>query len=278
MAKSPNLIGWGFFMGLYIIERMLILRETQMKKATGAALLVLIAACMGACDQQPQSKDVATTETVTEDAQAEFKTLEDRFSYAYGADLGKKFKAEGIELNVALMGEAMQAALDGSKQKMDEGEIAATMETYREVFLKEKEEKRAVAAEKNKREGAVFLSENAKKPGVVVTKSGLQYKVITEGKGGYKPTVEDELKVHYRARFIDGTEFDSTYKRNEAYSANAKMLIDGWAEAVQLMSAGSKWELVIPANLAYGENGQDPYIGPNAVLIFEVELLEIEKH
>ena len=253
-----------------------------MKKATSAvAMLVLTAACMGACSRQSPSKDAtkdaAEKEEVSEDNQKQFKTLEDRFSYAYGADLGQKFKAEGIELNVALIAEAMQAVFDGDERKMSDGEIAATMKIYEEVHLKKKEAERAVAAEINKKEGEAFLSENAKKPGVVVTKTGLQYRVISEGKGGYKPSVEDELKVHYRARFIDGTEFDSTYKRNEPYSVNAKMLIDGWAEAVQLMSEGSKWELYIPAALAYGEKGSDPYVGPNAVLIFEVELLDIEK-
>ena len=254
-----------------------------MKKTITAALLVLTSVCIGACSRQPhspqapQSKDAAAIKPVAAENQQEFKTLEDRFSYAYGADLAQKFKAEGIELNVALMAAAMEAVFDGSERKMSVEEMAATMEMYREVHLKEKEAQRVVAAEKNKREGAIFLKENAKKEGVVVTKSGLQYKIVTEGNGGYKPTVEDEVKVHYRARLIDGTEFDSTFARNKAYSANAKMLIDGWAEAIQLMSAGSKWELYIPAELAYGEKGSDPYIGPNAVLIFEVELLEIEK-
>jgi FKBP-type peptidyl-prolyl cis-trans isomerase len=151
------------------------------------------------------------------------------------------------------------------------------MQVFEEVHLKKKEAERAAAAEKNKKEGESFLAANAKKEGVAVTKSGLQYKVITQGSGGYKPTVDDEVTVHYRGTFIDGTEFDSTYKRNKAYSANPKQLIQGWTEAILLMSKGSKWELYVPADLAYGENGSDPYIGPNAVLIFEVELLEIEK-
>jgi FKBP-type peptidyl-prolyl cis-trans isomerase len=131
--------------------------------------------------------------------------------------------------------------------------------------------------EKQQREGEIFLKANASREGVVVTKSGLQYRVISEGNGGYKPSLEDDVKVHYRGRLIDGTEFDSTYSRGEPYSTNAKALIEGWAEALQLMSAGAKWELYVPANLAYGEAGSPPYVGPNAVLIFEVELLDIEK-
>jgi len=249
-----------------------------MRKTTSAAIFVLIAAGMGACSQQPQSKDAAEVATAAEGNQHDFKTLEDRFSYAYGADLAQKFKAEGIEFNVAHMAAAMQAVFDGSETKMSTGEIAATLEMYQEVHLKEQEAETAVAAEKNKKEGEAFLMQNAQKEGVVVTKSGLQYKVIAKGNRAYKPTTEDEVKVNYRARFIDGTEFDSTYSRNKPYSANAKMLIDGWAEALQLMTEGAKWELYIPANLAYGERGSPPYVGPNAVLLFEVELLDIEKH
>jgi FKBP-type peptidyl-prolyl cis-trans isomerase len=248
-----------------------------MKKITSVAILMLTATYMGGCGQQPQSEDAADTEAAAEDHQKDFKTLEDRFSYAYGADLGQKFKDDGIALNVALMAEAMQAAIDGSEKKMDAGEVAATLEMYKEVYMKEKEEKRAVAAEKNQKEGTVFLAENAKKDGVVITKSGLQYKVIDPGKGGYKPTEDDIVKVHYRATFVDGTEFDSTYKRDQPYSVPPRQLIKGFTEALQLMSAGAKWELYIPADLAYGEQGSDPYVGPNAVLIFEVELLEVEQ-
>lgn len=242
---------------------------------SAVASLILSSTLMMACGQRPQSE--RGENPPVEQGQQEFKTLEDRFSYAYGLDLAEKFKAEGIQLNVALMAAAMQAVFTGGDRKMSAEETAATMQIYREVHTQKKEAEWAVAAEKNKKEGEAFLKENAKKEGVIVTKSGLQYKILTEGKGGYKPTIEDEVKVHYRARFVDGTEFDSTYKRNKPYSVNAKMLIDGWAEALQLMSEGSKWELYIPAKLAYGEKGSPPHVGPNAVLIFEVELLEIEK-
>jgi FKBP-type peptidyl-prolyl cis-trans isomerase len=249
-----------------------------MKKVTSVVgVSAMTLAFIAGCGRQMPPEQTDDKQATSEEEQQEFKTLEDRFSYAYGADLAKKFKAEGIELNVDLMAEAMQAVFAGGEGKMSPGEITATMEVYREVYMKKKEADREVAAEKNKKEGAAFLAENVKKPGVVVTKSGLQYKVIKEGKGGYKPTEEDEVKVHYRARFVDGKEFDSTYQRNEPYSVNAKMLIDGWAEAIQMMTEGAKWELYIPAELAYGEKGSDPYVGPNAVLIFEVDLLEIEK-
>src|SRR5215831_10468986 len=217
-----------------------------MKKYTHATVVsVLAVACMSACNRPPQSKDGAEIES-----QREFKTLEDRYSYAYGANLAEQFKAEGIELNVALMAEAMQAVFDGGEKKMPAGEIAATIQVYQEVHAKKKEADWALATEKNKKDGEVFLRENAKQKGVVVTKSGLQYKVIAKGNGAYKPTIEDDVKVHYRGRLIDGTEFDSTYSRGEPYSTNPKALIEGWAEALRLMSKGSKWELYIPANLA----------------------------
>jgi FKBP-type peptidyl-prolyl cis-trans isomerase len=247
------------------------------KNTRAVAMLVLAATCMSACDRQPPSKDLAKQEVAGEEQQ-DFKTLEDRFSYAYGADLAEKFKAEGLELNVDLLVDGMRAVFDDGKRKMSADEVAATIQLFGEVHLKEKEAAKAVAAEKNKKEGEAFLAANAKQEGVVVTTSGLQYKVISQGNGGYKPTLEDEVTVHYRGTTIDGTEFDSTYKRNKPYSASPKQLIQGWTEAIQMMSEGSKWQLYVPADLAYGENGSDPYIGPNAVLIFEVELLDIQKY
>ena len=237
--------------------------------------LILTAACMSACDGQPSAN--GATKSV-EEGQQDFKTLEDRFSYAFGADWAGKLKAEGIELNIPVMAAAMQAVFEGGEKKMSAGEIAATIQVYQEVHQKKKDAEWAVATEKNKTEGEVFLKENASKEGVVVTKSGLQYKVLAQGKGGYTPTAEDEVKVHYRGRLLDGTEFDSTYSRGEPYSSSAKALIEGWSEALQLMSVGSKWELYVPANLAYGEAGSPPFVGPNAVLIFDVELLEIGRN
>ncbi|GFE80624.1 outer membrane protein MIP [Steroidobacter agaridevorans] len=245
-----------------------------MKKNKGAAVLMSIAVCMAACNPQSPSEEKAAA---AQESQQDFKTLEDRYSYAYGANLAEQFRAEGIAMNVDLMAAAMQAVFAGSEKRMSAGEIAATIQLYQEAHAKQKEAEWAVATEENKRAGEIFLRENAGKEGVIVTKSGLQYKVIAKGSGGYTPTVEDDVKVHYRGRLIDGAEFDSTYSRGEPYSTNAKALIEGWAEALQLMSEGAKWELYVPANLAYGEAGSPPYVGPDAVLIFEVELLEVDK-
>ena len=135
----------------------------------------------------------------------------------------------------------------------------------------------AAVAQKNKQEGEAFLVENARNEDVVVTDSGLQYRIITEGNGDYTPTAEDEVTVHYRGSYVDGTEFDSTYERNEPYTVKVKRLIEGWSEALQMMSEGAKWELYIPSEIAYGEEGSGNYVGPNAVLVFEVELLTVNK-
>jgi len=249
-----------------------------MKKTISlVAILALTAACTGADDQQSSKSKDAAQQTAAKQNQQDFKTMEDRFSYASGLEWAERLKAEGIELNADLMAEAMRAVFNGGEKRMSNEEAAATIGIYREIYEKEKAEKRAVAAEKNKKEGEVFLRENAKKEGVVVTKSGLQYKVITAGKAAQKPALEDVVTVNYRGTFINGTEFDSTQKRNQPYTAAVSALMKGWIEALQLMSKGSKWELYIPAELAYGEEGSDPHVGPNAVLIFEVELLEIEK-
>lgn len=249
-----------------------------MKIKPGAYAALVIAAFSTGLYSPMILAEVSTEEQAAfEEKQEDFKDLDDRFSYAYGYDLAEKFRAEGLELNVELMAEAMRAVFDDGEKKMSPGEVATTLEIYREIQLKKKEAERAELAEKNRQEGEAFLAENAEKDGVVVTDSGLQYKIIAEGSGGYTPTDNDEVTVNYRGLFVDGTEFDSTYQRNEPYTVKVKQLIPGWIEALKMMSEGAKWELYIPADIAYGERGSGEYVGPNATLIFEVELLEIER-
>lgn len=241
------------------------------------AILVMSAVFISTYSEQSLSEESVEQEPAADQKEHDFESLTDRYSYAYGADLAEKFKAEGVDLNVDVMAEAMQDVFGEGETKMSAGEIAATIDIYLKIHEKKKEAEKAAIGEKNKKAGEDFLAENADKEGVVVTQSGLQYKVINEGDGQYTPTNDDSVTVHYRGTFIDGTEFDSTYERNEPYSVKARKLIEGWGEALQLMSEGSKWELYIPADLAYGEEGSEPYIEPNATLIFEVELLNIEK-
>ena len=249
-----------------------------MKKYTVAVVTLLLGAVsMGASSEQTQPGESEQKETVANDEQSFFEDLDDRYSYAYGAQLAKNFKAEGVALDVDMLAAAMREVFNGDDMKMSDGEIAATIEIYQQIHNRKKDAERAAEAEKNKQEGEAFLAENANKDGVVVTESGLQYRVITEGNGDYTPTANDEVTVHYRGTYVDGTEFDSTYNRNEPYTVKVNRLIEGWSEALQLMSEGARWELYIPSDIAYGAEGSGEYVGPNATLVFEVELLEINK-
>lgn len=205
----------------------------------------------------------------------ELKTDKDKLSYALGADMGNNLKKFEIDINADLYLKGMKDALAGSDVLLTEQEIrAAIMALQKDVQTKQQEKAKA-QGEKNKKEGEAFLSENKKKEGVKTLASGLEYKVITEGKGK-APKDTDTVTVHYKGTLIDGTEFDSSYKRNAPATFPVNGVIKGWTEALQLMKEGSKWELFIPANLAYGESGR-PGIPPNSVLIFEVELIKIEQ-
>ena len=192
-------------------------------------------------------------------------------SYAIGHQIGKNMKYQGLKLDVDAFAIAIRDAMEDKKPRLEEGQM-------REAMRKMNEDRRKASTEemvKNSVIGQKFLDENKTKEGVEVTTSGLQYKVITEGKGA-KPTASDTVKVHYRGTLINGTEFDSSIARNEPAKFPVSAVIPGWTEALQLMPVGSKWELYVPSHLAYGERG-NPNIPANSVLIFEVELLDIER-
>jgi FKBP-type peptidyl-prolyl cis-trans isomerase len=161
------------------------------------------------------------------------------------------------------------------KLALTDEEVGAGMQQLQKTHTERMQAEQKVAADKNLADGEAFLKENATKEGVVTTESGLQYKIITAGEGP-KPGAEDVVKVHYRGTLLDGTEFDSSYKRNEPVTFPVGGVIPGWVEALQLMPVGSKWELYIPSGLAYGPGGAGGQIGPNSTLKFEVELLSIE--
>ncbi|BFM05806.1 FKBP-type peptidyl-prolyl cis-trans isomerase [Halioxenophilus aromaticivorans] len=205
----------------------------------------------------------------------QFKSLEERFSYAYGVDLANKFKAEGITLDVVLLASAMQAVFDDAQPALKTGEVQATLQAYQQVYTHKKEADWAAAGVKNSEQGETFLRNNAQQPGIKVTDTGLQYKIIETGTGQQHPAPTDEVLVHYTARFVNNTEFESTHSRNTPYQVKVKQLIPGWSEALQLMTKGARWELYIPPSIAYGERGSGDFVGPNAVLIFDVELLDI---
>ncbi|MCJ7833279.1 MAG: FKBP-type peptidyl-prolyl cis-trans isomerase, partial [Deltaproteobacteria bacterium] len=165
-------------------------------------------------------------------------------------------------------------ALSGAKPLLSEEEMRTVMTAFQKEISEKQAEKTKVLGEKNKKEGETFLAENKKKEGVKILTSGLQYKVVKEGTGK-KPKATDKVTTHYQGTLIDGTEFDSSYKRGEPAAFPVNGVIPGWTEALQLMKVGSKWQLFVPSKLAYGERGAGPKIGPNAVLIFTVELLSI---
>ncbi len=206
---------------------------------------------------------------------AALKTQKDKNSYAIGIDIGGSLKKQPFEVDAALVAKGLKDALSGGKTLMTDQEVKETLMALQQEIMAKQQARMKEAGEKNKKEGEAFLAENKTKEGVKALPSGLQYKVITEGKGK-KPAATDTVSVHYRGTLIDGTEFDSSFKRNQPATFPVNGVIKGWTEALQLMKEGSKWQLFIPSDLAYGERGAGAVIGPNAVLIFEVELLSIK--
>jgi FKBP-type peptidyl-prolyl cis-trans isomerase FklB len=206
----------------------------------------------------------------------ELKTLKDKASYAIGQNIGRSFKAQKLDLDLKLLVKGMEDVTTGAKPLLTPAEVQETMMAFQQEMMTKQTPGKKADAEKNKKDGETFLAANKAKPGVVTLPSGLQYKILTEGKGD-KPKATDTVKTHYRGTLIDGTEFDSSYSRNEPTEFPVGGVIKGWTEALQLMPVGSKWQLFIPSDIAYGPNGAGEDIGPNATLIFEIELLEIVK-
>jgi len=202
------------------------------------------------------------------------KTENEKLSYSIGFNFGTSLKRQSIDLDLDVLLRGMKDALGGGETLLSAKEQQEAITAFQKEQNEKMAEKQKEMAMKNMEAGKRFLSENKGKPGVVTLKSGLQYKVITEGKGP-KPKDTDTVKTHYRGTLIDGTEFDSSYARGEPASFPVKGVIAGWTEALQLMHVGSKWELYIPSDLAYGDRGAGNRIGPGETLIFEIELLEI---
>lgn len=199
----------------------------------------------------------------------------DKASYSIGLNIGTNMKRQGLELNPTLIGKGFADAFSGAKPLMSEEEMKQTMQSFQTEMQTKMVAKHKEQGEKNKTTGEQFLAANKKKDGIITLPSGLQYKVLTAGKGD-KPKTSDTVETNYRGTLVDGTEFDSSYKRKESATFPVSGVIPGWTEALQLMPVGSKWQLFVPSNLAYGENAP-PEIGANSTLIFEVELLGIKK-
>jgi FKBP-type peptidyl-prolyl cis-trans isomerase FklB len=199
-----------------------------------------------------------------------------KVSYIIGTQIGSSIRTQGIDIDIELLISGLKDALAGKEFAVSQEESQKVMAAFRQRMMAKQAAEIAEQASKNLAEGQAFLEANKTKEGIKVLPSGLQYKVIKEGTGE-TPKAEDMVRTHYRGRLLDGTEFDSSYKDNEPVEFPLNRVIKGWTEALQLMKVGSKWELYIPAELAYGERGKPPVIPPNSTLIFEVELLDIVK-
>lgn len=233
-----------------------------------ATTLAALVACKGeAGNEQPAAKQDAAVALQTEDQKA---------SYAIGQRFGEGMGRDLKELDIKAFYQGFEDGFHGQDSKMTQEEMVAAMNALQARKMKEQQEAQTKALEENKTAGDQFLAENKAREGVVVTESGLQYEVITKGEGE-SPDENDKVKVHYHGTLPDGTVFDSSVERGEPITFPVNGVIKGWTEAMQLMKVGDKWKLFIPAELAYGERGAGPKIGPNQALVFEVELLGVEK-
>jgi FKBP-type peptidyl-prolyl cis-trans isomerase len=231
-------------------------------------LALVATVTLQACNQQSAPEAVDSAATVT------LEDSNERLSYGIAFGLGQRMAADGVPMDVDAFSAGLRDAMEGAEPRMTQEEIQTEMEAYQERAMAEQQAAIAAAGEANLAASEAFLAENATREGVVVTESGLQYEVIEAGEGA-SPNAEDTVEVHYRGTLVDGTEFDSSYKRGETVSFGVSQVIAGWTEALQLMSPGAKWKLFIPADLAYGPGGAGNLIGPNAALVFEVELVSV---
>lgn len=261
------------------------------KPATAALVglgLALGSALAYAQDETKATKPAApkaSTDTVKKAGDGGLKDLKAKASYSMGLEHGKSIKAQltRLELDAEAFAKGMRIALTGGESELTDAEIDEVTTAFRKEAMKRREAQMTeqappdvkAAAAKNQKEGEAYLAQNKAKPGVVVTKSGLQYKVVKEGKGA-SPKASDTVNVHYRGTLIAGKEFDSSYKKGQPYNTPVQRVIPGWQEALQLMKPGTKLQIVVPSELAYGFSGQGADIGPNAVLLFDMELIGIE--
>jgi FKBP-type peptidyl-prolyl cis-trans isomerase len=204
------------------------------------------------------------------------KTQREKTSYAMGMNIGTGLRKQSIDIDPAILARGFRDAFSNGKTLLTEEEERSVLTQLQGELHKKQQEAAQQAGESNKTQGVAFLTANKAKEGVVTLPSGLQYKILQQGTGA-KPAATDQVVCNYRGTLLDGTEFDSSYKRGQPVTFPVNKVIKGWTEALQLMPVGSKWQLFIPAELAYGDQGAGPQIGPNATLIFEVELISIQK-
>ena len=257
-----------------------------MQKSFASIVTVLAAAMMltgtTQAQQAPATKTPAAPASKTHHAPVAktqaplaLTTQKDKFSYALGMNLGTTLHKQAVPVDPNILARGLKDALAGGKTALTEDQARAALMEVQNEMRKKQQEQMQMAGEASKKEGEAFLAANKSKDGVVTLPSGLQYKILTQGTGP-KPTTSDSVVCNYRGTLINGTEFDSSYKRGEPATFPVSGVIKGWTEALQLMPVGSKWQLFVPSDLAYGERSPGPEIAPDSTLIFEVELLSIQ--
>lgn len=234
--------------------------KTPIKPAVALCALVALAACQQQSPPEP--------------AAVALDTPEQRLSYGVALGLGRNMANDGMTIDVDAFAAGLRDALSGAAQKLSDEDIQAEMVAFQQRIDAEREANSQALGQANAAAATVFLTENGAREGVLTTPSGLQYEVLEAGAGA-SPGADDRVQVHYRGTLLDGTEFDSSYARGEPVVFGVGQVISGWTEALQLMQVGAKYKLFIPSDLAYGAGGAGDLIGPNAALIFEVELLDI---
>jgi len=252
--------------------------NTSMQKLFTTAASVMAAGMMllgNVLAQQTPAANPPQSSAPESTSNPAFKTQKDKVSYAIGMNIGANLHRQSVDIDPKVLQQGLEDALAGGKTLLSEDEARATLTDFQTDMRKKQQEKMQQAGEANKKDGDAFLAANKAKDGVVALPSGLQYKILTAGTGP-KPTAGDSVVCNYRGTLIDGKEFDSSYKRGQPATFPVSGVIKGWTEALQLMPVGSKWQLFVPSELAYGERGTGADIGPNATLIFEVELLSIQ--
>jgi len=258
-------------------------------KRMGMAVLVLgLFACGASAQQTPAKAPAAPPAKAPAAAPAPspagqtptlapgFKTQKEKISYAIGMEMGKGVKAQGLDVDPNILVKGLNDALSDAKPQMSEEELRQVITALQQEMRQKQMQAQEAAASENKTKGEAFLAANAKKDGVVALPDGLQYKILTAGQGK-KPAETDTVLCNYKGTFLDGTEFDSSAKAGKPVPFEVKNVIAGFKEVLQLMPVGSKWQVFVPSSLAYGERGAVGVIGPNATLIFEVELVSIQE-
>ncbi len=269
MNKAVSLLAAGFLSLGHLMAQQTPAATTQTPAATPASPSASSAA------KTPAKKSAAPAAKTAAPPLA-LKTQKEKFSYALGMKMGESLHKQSVPVNSAIFARGFRDGLAGGKTALTEEEAQAAMKEMQQEIGKQQQEKQSALGAGNKKVGEAFLAANKSKEGVVTLPSGLQYKILKAGSGP-KPTKDDSVVCNYRGTLIDGKEFDSSYKRGQPATFPVTGVIKGWTEALQLMPVGSKWQLFIPPDLAYGERGAGADIGPDSTLVFEVELMSIQE-